>query len=792
MTRTIMEINEIFNFSDQKKKDIIAILTKMQIPSNSYTINKDYTVDTTRDVSIFNKNYEECPVVFNNANGNFIWHYSKIKSLKNFPVNVEGNLTVMSNKITSLENSTVNEVKGTFNISNNKLKNLKGGPKCVGNIVCVSCGLESLDGSPIEVRGDFTCSNNNLTSVKSSTFYIGGTFDCSNNKLKNLIDLPLCSKIKYDGNSLQDTQLELVFPEFQINDDVIYKKEGSKYNNLKGRISSIEDGSSEDPDEKYQIAFYPPESDKTIIHIDKKYIEKIEKSTVNRKKEDLSIGTEVVYLHKEKKYFGIIREELSNGLLNVEFKSSDGEKLMYIAHKNNLKIKFKKIVSYPSKVEEYNCSDHIIYLDPGGEFDEKEGTISSISYLKSGTVYNIKIKDNNGADRWIRDVKPEKLERAPISKDIPETKTEIPKENIFKLTDKIIYVKRGDVDNNCRGTIVFVNTYQKDYDISIVDHLGHIKRVNFVNPKNIKRFIEKFEKGDKIIYDNPSDKQFNKRIGAIKSVNKDKKYTVIFNIDGKLTTIIDVESTSLIKFEPIDDISVNDDIIYTKIDSNYYMCKGCVTSYSISDDTYEIQIISKDNKRIKIKKAKLQNIEKQPPKREFKKGDIIRYVNNRSPYEGYEGIVDKKISKDKYDITLKKGTTYVYLVTLSEHLVLLEESKETIELKYGQSIIYKKSDSKYNNRTGTFKGIRSDGQYELELPYSAGDPYVKLFVDGEYVFPHEETKNTTTYIVGNRKKKKKEKEEPRPPVLVYNRRNVARKAGKRNLPDPDEIINKDE
>jgi len=68
--------------------------------------------------------------------------------------------------------------------------------------------------------------------------------------------------------------------------------------------------------------------------------------------------------------------------------------------------------------------------------------------------------------------------------------------------------------------------------------------------------------------------------------------------------------------------------------------------------------------------------------------------------------------------------------------------------------------------------------------------YLKLYVDPGTLFPHDPPPGkitstyATPYTAPAKKKKKKEKPEPRKPVLVYNRRYVARKKYK----DPNDPV----
>ncbi len=58
--------------------------------------------------------------------------------------------------------------------------------------------IESLIGSPKEVKGSYNCSNNEIISLKYSPEIVYGDFYCNNNQLENLKDSPKEIKGNYD------------------------------------------------------------------------------------------------------------------------------------------------------------------------------------------------------------------------------------------------------------------------------------------------------------------------------------------------------------------------------------------------------------------------------------------------------------------------------------------------------------------------------------------------------------------------------------------------------------------
>ena len=159
-----------------------------------------------------------------------------ITSLKGFPTEVNGDLTISSNDLSSLEGCP-KIIYGTFDCSDNqKITSLKGGPEVVkSDYFAKSCSLkdlkgapedlgngrfnvsgnllESLDGSPKKVYA-LDCSSNSLKTLKGCPEEIGGSFvDCSNNSLYTLESLPLTFRgaIKAVKNLFPEEVLKSVY-----------------------------------------------------------------------------------------------------------------------------------------------------------------------------------------------------------------------------------------------------------------------------------------------------------------------------------------------------------------------------------------------------------------------------------------------------------------------------------------------------------------------------------------------------------------------------------------------------
>lgn len=436
------------------------------------------------------------------------------------------------------------------------------------------------------------------------------------------------------------------------------------------------------------------------------------------------------------------------------------------------------------KKDSLKINDRVIYLDPDGKYDNCKGVISSIKHLPSGQIYDIQIKDKTGAFVFLTDISKNKLEK--FKEEIKrETREEIPKDKALKKGDKIIYTgdrkdNYGNDMHNCKGIINYINDWQvKSAALDLISKKGAKCYLYNVDLNYIERISEKFKKGDKVKYDNKNDRLLDTKIGIVVKSEKDT-YNVTFNTFDSIITVTGIEGYSLEKYEPTDvDFSIDDDIIYTKPDSPNYGCRGTIIGYDLNDDTYELEIMSRNNKKIKVRKTKVENMEKTPPKRDFKKGDKIRYINSSNVHNGAIGTVTSKMSKEgRYEVELVSGTNKIHMSANADNLVLLEECAESEKFYFGQKLLYKKSDSKWNNKIGKFQGIRqSDGKLEVKFE-NEKNTEVKVFIDADdapFLEPTEaRTVSTTSSTVDtNRKKKKKEKEPPQKPVLVYNRRHTA-------------------
>lgn len=164
----------------------------------------------------------ECGVVINNT----VCHYyraaigleniPKITSLKGVPQfirNIEKDFNIrdpynsysfVADKcnILSIEGGP-KEVDGRYDVFNNNLTSLLGGPEKVGSFNAKCNKITSLEGGPKYVKGDYNVIKNNISSLKGAPLKVGGKFNLNTNSLTDeSLDFVFNSKTKYDWYEL--------------------------------------------------------------------------------------------------------------------------------------------------------------------------------------------------------------------------------------------------------------------------------------------------------------------------------------------------------------------------------------------------------------------------------------------------------------------------------------------------------------------------------------------------------------------------------------------------------------
>ncbi len=131
----------------------------------NYSLNEDGSIDCNQHVRLMLYDLNKIPFSFNKIYGYFDISNNKLNNLKNCAKYIEGH----------------------FGCNHNQLESLEFGPEYVGMYYsCYNNKLITLKGCVEEVYGDFDCANNKLTSLEFCPMEVEGIFNCSNNKLEYL------------------------------------------------------------------------------------------------------------------------------------------------------------------------------------------------------------------------------------------------------------------------------------------------------------------------------------------------------------------------------------------------------------------------------------------------------------------------------------------------------------------------------------------------------------------------------------------------------------------------------
>ena len=134
---------------------------------------------------------EEFPVNFGKVSGSFDVSNNNLRSLKGCPIYVGCDFDCSRNDdLLSLSGGPLS-VGGSYNCEGNKLESLEGAPKSIAGIfTCTGNRLTTLKGAPEEIGIDFDCDFNRLTSLVGAPKSVGGVFTCDYNNLLSLEGAP--------------------------------------------------------------------------------------------------------------------------------------------------------------------------------------------------------------------------------------------------------------------------------------------------------------------------------------------------------------------------------------------------------------------------------------------------------------------------------------------------------------------------------------------------------------------------------------------------------------------------
>jgi len=156
---------------------------------------------------------------FGEIRGNFECAVNKdLKSLDGCPERVTGDFQCYSSGIETLEGGPLYVGGNYIAYNSTDLVSLKGSPEKVGGDFRVdimgSGKLKTLKGGPVIVGGNFNCRNHNLDSLKWGPKEVGGNYTCAGNNLTSLEGAPR-KKIGFllysDNNPLSDMTIKKLF-----------------------------------------------------------------------------------------------------------------------------------------------------------------------------------------------------------------------------------------------------------------------------------------------------------------------------------------------------------------------------------------------------------------------------------------------------------------------------------------------------------------------------------------------------------------------------------------------------
>lgn len=155
--------------SYQSEAEIARICKQYGI--KNWLINSEGLVDVDGDAYLYgSQELTRLPLKFGAVKGSFeLYKCKKIESLEGSP----------------------QIVGGDFECTRNKLTTLEGGPQIVlGSYFCSENELTTLQGAPKRVRDYFICHANKLTSLKGAPEIIGRNLNCDFDNLTSLEGLP--------------------------------------------------------------------------------------------------------------------------------------------------------------------------------------------------------------------------------------------------------------------------------------------------------------------------------------------------------------------------------------------------------------------------------------------------------------------------------------------------------------------------------------------------------------------------------------------------------------------------
>jgi hypothetical protein len=658
---------DIFN---NNKNKIVLELHKLGISNDKYEITDELTVILKADFAIKDSianNLFRCPVQFESASGNFIWHYGSLTTLEGMPKKVGGNFSVAYNNLKSLLYAP-KEVDGKFICSGNMLTNLIGSPEKVGSFYAIHCGLSSLEGAPKQTH-DFIVSNNNLTNLKYYPSFVDGLVDISSNKIESFkeADFSLAKKVICNSNpsSLEiisyinnmsiksnDTKPSTSNDENTIKkgDMIIFNNSLSVYYKYKGEV--ISEQTVSDFDNNSMIC------------------------DILFKKEDNPALLKNVMLKKIKVKFLL----KTNAEQNSIFKVGDFAIIKNSKRHNGLRGKIKDVIKYPRRDISYTLEtlfiDNPCLKDELGFSSYKRDSIlfydlhsdELIKTDKNWVEITSDITNQKGVDIIVPTDRKDDNHDKPVESE--KQQIVLDPNNKFKIGDKAMYY-------NSEVELIKPNS-PTQWEIKYSSGYYTLNNVSYEQLKPIKPFKYLIDERVRITDDN-------------------NKY---YNQKGIIIKVTDIENDKQLLDIKLDDSTKNKPLIAKNINSNVVKL-------------YKDSTLNENDPRVFQKNDRIIYIAK---KEDTKNKDFhlykgkINYVNVVNDLKGtYDISMDKKMG-DLYE----KNLVNVHW----SNLILLNQNFEIDD-----RVVFSQS-SELNGTIGVVTGISKD--YIITVLYNDGEKMITV------------------------------------------------------------------
>lgn len=152
----------------------------------NYIIHENLSVFVYGNVVIASKKLSKIPIQFDQVKGSFNCSDNLLESLEGAPYCCYESFNCSHNRLTTLQYSP-KSVGISFDCGFNDLKTLEGMPRVIyGNVRATNNKLKNLSGSPEIIEGDLILLDNEITSLKGNLKQLDGDLMAHNNLIEQL------------------------------------------------------------------------------------------------------------------------------------------------------------------------------------------------------------------------------------------------------------------------------------------------------------------------------------------------------------------------------------------------------------------------------------------------------------------------------------------------------------------------------------------------------------------------------------------------------------------------------